>query len=193
MSFRNLAALALIAFAPATFADVKSDVLASHEAMLKAGKFRMVGTTTSGKDTQQMWSEVQWPDRFHARNAGGEFIMIPGKTYMKQGGQWMVMPMDMGAMVKSFSPGAIRESFDNMANAKDLGEQELDGKTVRVYEYDTSATIMGIEAESHVKLYIDPGTKLVVRQEADSTAMGQKSRTVQDYEYDDSISIEAPR
>ena len=192
MSFRSLAALALLAFAPATFADVKSDVLASHEAMLKAGKFRMVGTTTSGKDTQEIWSEIVWPDRVHARNAGGEFIVLPGKTWMKQGGEWMLMPMDMSAMMKAFSPGAIRESFDNMKNAKDLGEQELDGKTARVYEYDTSASVMGIKAESHVKVYIDPETKLVVRQEADSTAMGQKSKTVQDYQYDASISIDPP-
>jgi hypothetical protein len=192
MMLRSLAALALVAFAPVVFADVKSDVLAAHEAMVKAGKFRTIGTTTSGKDSQEFWSEAEWPDRFHARNAGGEFIMLPGKTYMKQGGQWMVMPMDMSAMVKSFTPSAIREQFDNMRNAKDLGEMEINGRTLHGYEYDTSATIMGIKAESHVKLWIDPDSHLVIKQEADSSAMGQKSHTVQTYEYDDTISIKAP-
>lgn len=192
MPHRRFLALALLACAPAALADVKTDVLAAHEAMVKAGKFRMVGTTSSGKDTQEMWSEVHWPDRFHSRTAGSEFIMVPGKTWMKQGGQWMAMPMDMSAMVKSMTPQAIRDTFANMQNEKDLGETTLDGRKVRVYEYDTSATIMGIKADSHVKVYIDPATHLMVKQEVDGSAAGQKSRTVQTYEYDDTISIDPP-
>ena len=192
MTFRSLAALVLVACAPAALADVKSDVMAAHDAMVKAAKFRMVGTTTSGGETQEMWSEVHWPDRFHARNAGGEFIVIPGQTWMKQGGEWMQMPMDMSAMVKGMTPTAVSDMFANMKNEKDLGEQTLDGRKVRVYEYDTSTSVMGIKAESHVKLWIDPATNLIVKQEVDGSAAGHTSKTVQTYEYDDAISIDPP-
>lgn len=193
MMLRSFAALALLACAPAAFADVKADVMAAHEAMVEAGKFRTVGTVTSKDGTQELWSEVHWPDRFHARNAGGEFIMLPGQTWMKQpGGEWMAMPMDMGAMVKSFTPDAIREAYENMTNEKELGESRLGDKTVRGYEYDTTATIMGIKATSHVKVWVDTATDLVIKQEIDGEAMGQKSRTVQTYAYDPAISIDPP-
>ena len=192
MFLRVAAAAALLAFAPFAAADVKSEMLASHEAMVKAAKFRMVGTAKTDKGTDTLWSEVHWPDRFHTKNQGGEYILMPGKTYMKQGGQWIALPMDMSAMVKSLSPEAVRQTFDNMTNAKELGESEIGGRKVKGYEYDTFATIMGIRAESHVRVFIDPETKLVVRQETDNKAAGQTSQVAQDYEYDASISIEPP-
>ena len=193
MSLRTFAAaLFLLAFAPFAAADVKSDLVASHDAMVKAGKFRMTGYTDSNGKRDELWSEVHWPDRFHARNAGGEFILVPGKTWMKQGGQWMAMPMDMSAMAKSYGPEAMRQMFDNMTNAKDLGESTLEGRKVRGYEYDTFVTMMGFKAESHVKVWIDADTKVVVRQESDTSAGGQQSKVVQEYEYDSSISIDPP-
>lgn len=184
--------IAWLAFAPFAAADVKADLLASHEAMMKAGKFRMTGYTETKGKRDELWTEVHWPDRYHARNAGGEFILLPGKTYMKQGGQWMAMPMDMSAMASSFAPEAMHQMFDNMTNAKDLGETTLEGRTVRAYEYDTFVTMMGFKAQSHVKVYIDPETNLVVRQESDTEAGRQQSKVVQEYEYDPSISIDAP-
>ena len=193
MSFLRPVFALFVAFAPAVaMADVKSEMMAAHEAMVDAGKFRMTGTVTTKGETVPLWSEVQWPDRFHARNPGGEFIVVPGGTYMKQGGQWMKMPMDMSAMIQSMTPGAIRQQFENMTNAKALGEKTIDGETLLGYEYDTSATMMGIKAESHVVAWVDPDTKRIVRQEVEGKAMGQTSKTVQVYEYDDSISIDPP-
>ena len=192
MLLRAVTATALLAFASFAAADVKSDLLASHEAMVKAAKFRMVGTVETDKGNDPLWSEVHWPDRFHTKNQGGEYILVPGKTWMKQGGQWMALPMDMSAMVKSLSPDAVRQTFDNMTNGKELGESEIAGRKVKGYEYDTFATIMGIRAESHVKVWVDPETKLVVRQETANKAAGQTSKVVQDYEYDASISVDPP-
>jgi len=192
VSFVRTLPFALAFVATFAFADVKTDLLAAHEAMVEAGKFRTKGTSTTKDGTQELWSEVQWPDRFHARNAGGEFIMIPGKSYMKQGGRWMAVPMDMSAMVKNLTPDAIRQSYANITNEKDHGESTLDGATVHVYEYDTSATIMGIKADSHVKVWIDTDTGRVVKQEVEGSAAGMKSKTVQTYDYDPSIEVKAP-
>jgi hypothetical protein len=170
----------------------KEEILASHEAMVKFGKFHSEGTVTSKDGTQPTWSNVVWPDRFHVRNAGQEFIIVPGKTYMKQGGQWLPFPMDMGQVVKSLTPEALRQGYEAMTNVKDLGESERDGRTVHGYEYDTQLTMMGITAKSHVKLWIDADTKLPVHQESEGEAMGQKSQTSIDYTFSDDIDVKAP-
>ncbi|HET7844823.1 MAG TPA: hypothetical protein VFL14_11775 [Xanthomonadales bacterium] len=181
-----------LAVAFAANAGPKEEILATHEAMVKFGRFHSEGTVTTKDGTMPSWSNVVWPDRFHVRNGAQEFVIIPGKTWMKQGGQWMPFPMDMSAMAKSLSPDALRQGYENMTNVKDLGESELGGKTVHGYEYDTQATVMGISAKSHVKLFVDPDTKLPVHQDTDGEAMGQKSSTSLDYTFSDDIDVKAP-
>ena len=174
------------------FADAKADILASHKAMMKAGTFRIVGTTESSQGKAETWAEIQWPDRYHIRGNGTEVIVLPGKTYMKQGDKWTALPMDMSAMIKSMSPEAMKQGFDSMTNVKELGEQSIDGKTAIGYEYDSSVTMMGITAKSHVRMWVDTATDLPLRQEIDGEAMGVKSKSVQTYTFDPSIDIEAP-
>jgi hypothetical protein len=171
----------------------KEEILASHAAMVKFGKFHSEGTVTAKDGTvTKTWSNVVWPDRFHVRNAGQEFIIVPGKTYMKQGEQWLPFPMDMSQLVRSLSPEALRQGYEAMTNVKDLGESERNGKSVHGYEYDTQLTIMGVTAKSHVKLWIDADTKLPVHQEADGEALGQRARTAIDYTFDEGIEVEPP-
>jgi hypothetical protein len=100
--------------------------------------------------------------------------------------------MDMSQVVKSLSPEALRQGYEAMTNVKDLGESERGGKTVHGYEYDTQLTVMGINAKSHVKLWIDADTKLPVRQESDGEAMGQRSQTSLDYTFSDDITVTPP-
>lgn len=111
---------------------------------------------------------------------------------MNQGGQWTKMPMNMAGMVKQLTPDAIKQSYDNMANVQQLADAEVDGEATKVYEYDTSATIMGIKADSHVKLYVAKSNGLILRQDVDGKAMGIASQTISTYDYDPSINITAP-
>jgi outer membrane lipoprotein-sorting protein len=173
-------------------ADAKADILAAHQAMVAFGKFRSTGTTESKRGKVEMLAEVEWPNRFHTRTDQTEVIVLPGQTYMKTGGRWERFPMDMSAMIKGLTPDAMKQSYDNMTNVVALGREEVNGVTANVYEYDTSATIMGIRAQSHVKLWIDAATKRVVRQEVRGTAMGTSSVTVQNYEYPEDLSVKAP-
>lgn len=191
-AFRTTVFALSLAAAFAVQADAKQDILATHEAMVKAGRFHSEGTATSKQGTTKMWSNVVWPDRFHIRNGEQEFIIVPGKTWMKQGADWMPLPMDMSQMVKSLSPDALRQGYDNMTNVKDLGESERNGKTVHGYEYDTQATVMGVTAKSHVKLWVDVDTKLPVHQDASGEAMGQKSDSSLDYTFSGDIDVKAP-
>jgi outer membrane lipoprotein-sorting protein len=184
--------LAAALVAGPALADAKSEILASHQAMVKAAKFRIESTNESRQGKVENWAEIEWPDRYHMRNAQMEVIVLPGKTYMKQGGQWMPFPMDMSAMIKAMSPEAMKQGFDSMTNVKELGEKTLDGRTVKGYEYDSTVTMMNVTAKSHVQLWVDTATQLPVRQEIDGEAMGMKSRTTQRYTFDPSISIKAP-
>lgn len=181
-----------LACAPAALADARAEIFATYDAMVKFGRFHTEGTATSKQGTAIISSTVVWPDRFHVRNGENEFIIVPGKTWMKQGGQWQALPMDMSAMVKSLSPEAMRQGYDNMTNIVDLGTSEMDGRSVHGYEYDTKATMMGVTATSHVKLFVDPATNLPAHQDAEGEAMGQHSSSSFDYTFDKDLKVEAP-
>jgi hypothetical protein len=193
LALRSLILLAaLLGVAAPAMADPKADILAAHEAMIAKGKFRQANESISGDQVTKSTSEVQWPNRFHVTTPDMEMVLVPGETYMKQGGQWSKLPMDMGAMVKQLTPDAMRQGYENMTHIKQLPDGEVEGDPVSVYEYDTTATIMGIKAESHVVLSVDKATGLVARQVTDGKAMGVSSKTVSTYTYDDTISITAP-
>lgn len=186
-----LVAAAFLLAAPA-HADPKDDILAAHGAMLAKGKFRTETKSISGGETTVSTNEVQWPDRFHMKSRDMEMIILPEGTWMNQGGQWMKMPMNMAGMVKQLTPDAMKQSYDNMANVQQLADAEVDGEAVHVYEYDTNATIMGIKADSHVKLYVGKSSGLILRQDVDGQAMGVGSQTISTYTYDPGIAITAP-
>lgn len=191
-SLRVVVALLAVTVSLPVLADAKEQILATYQAMVKVAKFRISGTSTSKRGSAQIEQKVVWPDRFHVKTQGTEIIIVPGGTYMKQGAQWMRFPADMTQMVKQLTPEAMKQGYDNMTNIKDLGEQDLDGKTAHVYEYDTQATIAGITAKSHVKLWIDVDSNLPLRQETAGEAMGMSSTTIANYTFDPSLQVEAP-
>jgi outer membrane lipoprotein-sorting protein len=197
--FRRFAAAVLLALAVATpaLADPKADIMAAHAKMLEKGKFRMTGTSVAGDQTTRMDSVVVWPDRYHMKmdGAGGptEIIVIPGETWMNQGGSWMKLPMDMSAMIQSMTPEAMRKSFEGMTNVRELGSESIDGRDAVGYAYDSKVEMMGITSTSSVRLWVDEDTGLPLRQEVDGEAMGVKSRTVQDYVFDPAVEVRAPK
>lgn len=184
--------------APSAHANADDEVRAaigkSHAAMVAKGAFRVDSTTEMQGGNQQSVIEAVWPDRFRIRSItqGTEFVVVPGGTWMNSGGSWMRMPMDMSAMTQAFSEQAMREGLASIANAEVLGTEEVDGRKARVYAYDQSGTVMGIRSESRVKAWIDDATDLVLRMEVDGKAMGQSSRTINVYDWDAKVSIEAP-
>jgi hypothetical protein len=194
---RMLMALLLFACAPFASADEVLEVLRrSHAAMIEQGAFVTEMTADSGGREVQTRVEVVWPDRYHMTSTGGgadmEVIILPGQTWMKQGGQWMKLPIDMGQMIQAFQPDAMKQSLDNLANAEELPGEEVDGKPARVFRYDTQATVMGVRSKSTVKAWLDADTLLPLMQEIDGEAMGMRSRTTQRYSYPDGLTIEAP-
>ena len=192
LSALALSACLLLGAGPA-LADPKADLLAAVDSMAKIGKFRSTSTITSedGKVFKTS-AEVIWPDRFHIVTDQMEAIIVPGKSYIKQGGTWQVVPVDMSQMVQGFRTEAMKNSMASTTNVKDLGTSEINGHQVRGFEYDSTATVMGMTSSAHSKMWLDTATQLPVRQEVDGKAMGHKSHTVQDYDFTSPVKIEAP-
>ncbi len=193
------AALAIVwfGFAAPVLAGPKEDILAAHEAMVAKGKFRTAGVSESKGSTTRIENTVVWPDRYAMRaDTDGtvmEYIILPGSTWMKQGGEWMKLPMDMSRMIQSLTPEAMRQAYEGMTNVEQLADDDVDGRDAKVYRYDSQVTMMGITASSKVTLWVDADTGLPLKQEVDGEAMRTKSHTVQTYTFDDSIQISAPR
>jgi hypothetical protein len=194
---RLLLALLLFACTPLASADDVVELLRrSHAAMLEQGAFVTEMSADSGGRKVETRVEVVWPDRYHmtssSSGADTEVIILPGQTWMKQSGQWMKLPMDMGQMIQAFQPDAMKQSIDNIANAEELAQDSVDGKSARVIRYDTEATVMGVRSKSSIKAWLDADTLLPLKQEIDGEAMGMRSRTTQRYSYPDGLTIEAP-
>jgi outer membrane lipoprotein-sorting protein len=191
------AALLVLAIAAPVHADPKADIMAAHQKMLEKGRFRMTGTTVGDGQTTRMESAVVWPDRYHMKmDAGGsvtEIIVIPGETWMKQGDSWMKLPMDMGAMIQSMTPEAMRKAFDGMSNIRELGSESIDGRDAVGYAYDSRVEMMGVTSTSSVRLWVEEDTGLPIRQEIDGEAMGTRSKTVHDYVFDPAVDVRAPK
>jgi len=176
----------------AAHADARSEIQAAYAAMVKEGKFRTVGNVDGPKGPEKQTVEVVWPDKFHMTSAQVEVIVLPGATWMKQGGKWSQLPVDMSRMIERYKPEAMKNAFDSVTNVQSIGDSTINGHAARGYEYDSAVTVQGVTAKSHVKLWVDKSSSLPVRQESDGEVMGHKSHHVADYEYDSGIQVSAP-
>ncbi len=174
-------------------ASVRALLGESFAAMQASKSFRATSITEQNGKKITVQNDTVWPDRFHVRSEGREFIFVPGGTWMKQGrGAWSELPVDMSELVKSLSPDAMQQSLANLANGKLLGGEVVNGRNAVVIEYDTHATVMGIATRSHVKVWLDTETKLPMRQEAAGTAQGVQSKTFTLYNFVSDLKINAP-
>lgn len=166
----------------------------SFAAMQAAKSFRATAVSEQGDTKITVENDTVWPDRFHVRSGGREFIFVPGSSWLKQGdGAWTQLPVDMSEMVKSLSPDAMAQALANLENAKLIGTEAMGSRSAIVLEYDTHATVMGIETKSHVKVWLDSVSKLPIQQQAAGTAQGVQSNTFTRYDFVSDLKIEAPK
>ena len=193
-----LAALLLTCGVAAAATDANTAVRTllgeSFKAMQASKSFRSTSIVEERGNKVTVQNDTVWPDRFHVRSDGREFIFVPGGTWTRQGdGAWSQLPVDMSEMVKSLSPDAMNQSLANLANGKLLGTEVVNGKSATVLEYDTHATVMGIATRSHVKVWLDANSMLPIKQQAEGSAQGVQSKTFTLYDFAARIKIEAPR
>jgi hypothetical protein len=204
MFFRNARLLGallmsslLFAAAPASAADAdaRAELIGLWQKMTARRDlaFKVTSTTTTGKgDPMKMVMKVQWPNRFHMKSDQSEMIILPGGTWMNANGNWMKMPIDMQKMIAQFTPEMMKKSMDGTQNVRFVGLDTVGGKPVKVYEYDFAMEVMGINSTGTSKIFLGVVDGYPLRIETHGKAMGKTSITVADYEYDDSINIQAP-
>jgi hypothetical protein len=204
MFFRNARLLGallmsslLFAAAPASAADAdaRAELIGLWQKMTARRDlaFKATSTTTSGKGkpfTSVM--KVQWPNRFHMKSEQSEMIILPAGTWMNMDGNWMKMPIDMQKVIAQFTPEMMKKSMEGTQNVRFIGLDTVGGKPVKVYQYDFDMEVMGINSSGTSKIFLSVVDGYPLHIETTGKAMGKTSTTVVDYEYDDSISIQAP-
>jgi hypothetical protein len=185
-------ALALLAFVggPA-FADCQDELQAVVDKHPRLGPYRVEMTMTGGDNPTAITAEVIMPDRFRMTMPQGQAVIIGDKSWMNMGGQWMEIP-GLGGTITSMVKQAELVSAEAATNLA-CSDAERDGRSFRLIEFDASGKPMGIEATSHVKLYLDPSTGLPAIQQIDGEAGGMKSSILQTITFDPSIVIEPPQ
>ena len=187
-SFRILA-LAACGLAFEAQADARADLLAAYEKAMAETSYRVVTTSQLKGKPVQTTIDVQLPASFHMRNPEVEMIVLPGATWMKQGGQWMKMPMDMSAMVKNMTLQAMKDGMNLIKDVRETGTTTIDGCESTTYAYRTEGKIMGVEANADLEVSICESTGLPVR----AVSNDGNTRTEIAYDYETEVDIRPPQ
>jgi len=155
--------------------------------------FRVRTTSTLGKgEPMASTMETRWPDRFHMKSDQSEMIILPSGTWMNANGNWMKMPIDMQKMIAQFTPEMMKKSMEGTTNVRFVGIDAVKGEPVKVYTYDFNVEVMGFKSSGNAKIFLRVADGYPLRMESQGKAMGKQTTTVAEYEYDDSIRINAP-
>lgn len=171
-------------------ADARAEVLAAFEKAQAHKSYRVVSTTELEGKPVVTTIDVQLPASFHMKNPDTEMIVLPGATWMNQGGQWMRLPMDMSGMVKNMTLQAMREGADLVKSVEETGQETVEGCASSLYKYRTEGRVMGIDATADVQLAVCDSTGLPVR--AISEDAKGRGRTVITYDYEAAVDIRPP-
>jgi len=156
-----------------------------------------------GGEPQTSMREVVAPDRMHNVGDGNEVIVIGRTMYIKKGAQWQNMGTQMSDMTDKMKKGVEEMSPEERAAAlkglsadyKSLADEVLDGMPTAVYELRSKldAHIAGVGPITTItRIWISKSDGLIRKEESDGDEAGIKVKTTNIYEYDPSITIEAP-
>ncbi len=190
---------------PITGGDAAAVVTNAHQLLKSQKAYRVRSTSTTSMGGQPITSlrEVVAPDRMHNVADGREIIVIGRTMYVKKGGAWQNMGTQMSDMTDKFKKNVQDMSPDEKAQAtkglsadyKSLPDEELDGVATAVYEMHSQLDthVEGVGAITTVtKIWISKSDGLIRKEVSDGNEAGMKVHTTRLYEYDPSITIEAP-
>ncbi len=183
-------ALAAALVAGAAHADARDDVVAAFHKVMEDGSYRMTMTADTDQGPMETRMDVQWPDRFHMKHAGGEFIILPAGTWMNAGGQWMKVPMNMSQMIDAYSKDAMEKGVDAIRDVTLVGEETVQGCDARHYRYNASGEFMGVKSDSESEVWICEDSGLPVQMVSGERGKDARVRIV--YDWDATIDIRAP-
>ena len=182
-------------------------VVANAMQSLKSQQAYRVRSTSvvsiGGGQTTTSVREFVAPDRTHNIEDGREVIIIGKIMYVKKDGAWQNLGTQMSDMQEKMKGQVQQMSATERAEAtkgltadyKSLGDEMLDGIPTAVYEMrsqlDTKVEGVG-SVVTITKFWIGKSDGLFHKEESNGEEAGMKVKTTEIYEYDPSITIEAP-
>ncbi|MGD9562466.1 MAG: hypothetical protein AB7F88_09645 [Pyrinomonadaceae bacterium] len=174
-------------FAPTS--DPKADIEKIADRFMSrsffTAKMELVGDATVRTDL-----EFISPDRYRLRTDGLMEMIIVGKnSYMKTGGKWRKMPLQIGSTVEDMRAAFSRDGMKWFSDVRYAGDDTIDGRPAFVYAYHSKGPTSRGENDS--KLWVGSSDGLPIKIEAIYTSGEAKSMTIE-YDYETPVSIEPP-
>lgn len=134
---------------------MKKLILAANAAIANRPVTYKSTTVLDSGETHQTVYDSFPPDRIHVFNDGTEFIVIGDVVYMKEnsGAEWQIVNMDPNNFRNTESQTQLENSIGNISY---LGEEILNERSMKVYQYTTTLIQNGISLDSTNKVWIDP-------------------------------------
>lgn len=178
---------AAVSTSPA-WAGPRDEVIAAFGKAMADGSYRAtISAAGQGEDATSVL-DVQMPDRFRMTSKAGEFIVLPEGTWMKAGGNWMAVPMNLSGMIQGYTATALKDGMAAIQDVQPIGEADVEGCASKLYAYHASGEMMGMKSESDVEVAICEASGLPIR--IVSKDGGDAATLV--YDWDADVDIKAP-
>ena len=173
--------------APELAADAMEAIRAAMVAQTTAMPMRM----SMENEGELTTVEVVDANTIQMSSPGFGFILVDGKSFVKEGDVWTENPQmaSMAAMVaKNFDTSEVEKSLALVTGASQLPDEELNGESTRVYQFTSDVTGDGSMMTTS-KIWVRDSDGLPVQvQSSDDEGTSVTMR----YEYDPGIVVEAP-
>ena len=140
----------------------------------------------------EMKTELEYikPDRYRVKNADSEIVVIGSDAYARQGGDWEMLPEDIGAQINEMKKNFNAEGMKAIKEINKSATEKLNGKDATVYTYSIEPDEKTVENLTKVWIANDSGLPLKIVVETENAGQKQKVTTV--YDYTKQVKIEAP-
>lgn len=159
--------------------------------------WRVHSTSVGEKKTTTATISYAQPDRMHIVTDNVEQIFVGGVAYMKSDGKWQKLPLNFGNMIEQYrkDPSLIESA---VGGATVVGKDTVEGKSMTVYRYYSSAKFAGGLASGGAwsKMWVDSaGLPRKVESESKGQVLGFTSTSTTTsvyYDFGANIRINAP-
>jgi hypothetical protein len=159
--------------------------------------WRMRMTSVSDGKTSNSTAEFVQPDRIHFVSDQVEQIHVAGSAYMKADGKWQKLPINFGNIIEQYrkDPSLLESA---VRGATSLGKEAVDGRSMSVYRYYSSAKFAGglVSGGAWNKMWVDGGgLPRKIEAESRGQALGFSSKstsTIVYYDFGAAIRINPP-
>jgi hypothetical protein len=173
--------------------NIVTAIVNASKAQLAAKAWQASSNIVSNQVTVKGTLEYFAPNRYHLTTSTIDAIAIGSKSYMNQNGKWIETPLDVAGFISSLMNSALPQLVENnITNAKLIGSDTLNGKTMTVYQFDNTFTQDNINITTNTKLWVGTADGLPYQELIQGDINGVQTTTTNLMAYDPSVQIEDP-